>query len=77
MLYFQHYVYIVIRIDFLIGCVMLRDGFPRQGGIRDGVEECSFSRLLLKSMGLDVAKMLRPFDPGDCNTAGRGFNSRK
>ena len=56
---------------------MLRDGFPRRGGTRDGVEECSLSRLLLKGMGLDVARMLRPFNPGDCNTAGRGFNSRK
>ena len=50
---------------------MLRDGFPRRGGIRDGVEECLFSRVLLRGIGLDVARMMRPFDPGDCDTAGR------
>ena len=56
----------------------MRDGFPRQGrGTCDEVDECSFSRLLLKGMGLDVARMLRQFDPGICNTAGHGFDSPK
>ena len=48
---------------------MLREGFPRRSGARDGVEECRPSRLLMKGMDLDVAILLRPFDPGDGNVS--------
>ena len=52
-------------------CTMLREEFPTRGGTCHWVRACPLGRMLLEGMGLGVAILLRPFDPGDRSGATR------